>query len=728
MTYLIVSRNGKKEDEFSLSQEKEYILGRGQDCDISLEKVKGLSREHLKIYFDTEGGVWKAELLSQTGILIQDQKPVESLSLEDQSRFSIPPYYFLFTSEEPAKKEKENSLQEEGNQILDQKNGGVLEEKVNLNSKEPLEDLIEDKKDTKDIHAIKDSSKEDLRSFSQTLSTPFHTSFSLRMKCPPPYNKTEKINLDIREKKEWIAGRGKKCDIKIRDKKTSRKHFKIYIKEESFKIEDLKSINGTMVGKKKLIPNTSFSLSDGDVIYVGKTEITVEIKNDIFSLQLEKLEKKKTEKPDAFLSSIQSDLSLDSDHKPQKETLDLQPINSPLAETKVHKERIDSSYKEESKNVKGPFFFLTSAFMRNKKTQKGEEKKSNEKKKKKSFFFVLIFIGFGVFVFFLLEENFLFQKTQKKSLSSQSDDARSEEQLDRIRDIFLMARKNFIEGKYELCSFEIRKLHKIVPSFENSKELESLCLQAFDLRRMEEEKERQEREILALEKQFNEIVEKCKSQITEKTTSSELKKCLASAQDIKPSDPLISDLIFELELKEKKKKKEEAKKLRREKRVQAGMRLFKKAEKWHRQGKIKKAVKAYKNFIESSFPDPHKKKPVARRKLASIISDHNKAIESLLETCRQAYQGSQFKKAFIECDKVLDKIRENEEAFDKKKKSLVHIQKKTKGLYIDSVLEESVGNLESAIVKWKNIIQISVPEDEYYERSKSKLDLYENRL
>ena len=45
-------------------------------------------------------------------------------------------------------------------------------------------------------------------------------------------------------------------------------------------------------------------------------------------------------------------------------------------------------------------------------------------------------------------------------------------------------------------------------------------------------------------------------------------------------------------------------------------------------------------------------------------------------------------------------------------------------IYQESILEEGVGEVEAAKVKWKKILEQSIPEEEYFKKAKIKLKKY----
>jgi hypothetical protein len=52
------------------------------------------------------------------------------------------------------------------------------------------------------------------------------------------------------------------------------------------------------------------------------------------------------------------------------------------------------------------------------------------------------------------------------------------------------------------------------------------------------------------------------------------------------------------------------------------------------------------------------------------------------------------------------------------------LKREMKAIYEDSVLEESLGNVDSAKEKWKRIMAEDLDFDEYYVKAKTKLQKY----
>jgi hypothetical protein len=71
------------------------------------------------------------------------------------------------------------------------------------------------------------------------------------------------------------VGRSKDCDIRIKDFTVSRRHLRCTFQADEFMVEDLGSVNGTLVEGRPMEAGKPISASPGCVIRLGKTTITL---------------------------------------------------------------------------------------------------------------------------------------------------------------------------------------------------------------------------------------------------------------------------------------------------------------------------------------------------------------------------------------------------------------------------------------------------------------------
>jgi DNA-binding NtrC family response regulator len=77
------------------------------------------------------------------------------------------------------------------------------------------------------------------------------------------------------ERGETILGRGREADVRIDDVLLSRRHIAI-VSGDPLTLRDLGSMNGTLLGGRKLAPNESTPLAPGDTITIGTAVLTLQ--------------------------------------------------------------------------------------------------------------------------------------------------------------------------------------------------------------------------------------------------------------------------------------------------------------------------------------------------------------------------------------------------------------------------------------------------------------------
>ncbi|RME16900.1 MAG: FHA domain-containing protein [Bdellovibrio sp.] len=252
MAKLSVFKNGLLFAELELQEGQEYIIGRGTDAQVILEKEKGISRHHIRLYHD--GNYWIAELLSKHSSLIFQGEPCEAIELSSNMEFASSVYSFRFEIE--SQEEKPSSKEEASEKSL------IVVHPAHSNNPSP--------KTEEDVDKTINYANED-----QTLLGPNPQMVAfLRVLSGPGEG-------DLFEMKgvSWTVGRDEECSIQISHPNLSRKHFEISKEEEKYYLIDLKSSNGTYVNDKKVDPDKPVEIKSGDTIRVKRLLFSFEIRN-----------------------------------------------------------------------------------------------------------------------------------------------------------------------------------------------------------------------------------------------------------------------------------------------------------------------------------------------------------------------------------------------------------------------------------------------------------------
>jgi pSer/pThr/pTyr-binding forkhead associated (FHA) protein len=74
---------------------------------------------------------------------------------------------------------------------------------------------------------------------------------------------------------EIKLGRSRSNNVAIDDRMVSRSHCVVQKIKDDFYIKDLNSMNGTFINKVRVPSNKYMKLAKGDIIRLGKTELTI---------------------------------------------------------------------------------------------------------------------------------------------------------------------------------------------------------------------------------------------------------------------------------------------------------------------------------------------------------------------------------------------------------------------------------------------------------------------
>lgn len=644
MARLSVFKDGAQINDLLLTEDREYILGRGEECAVRLEPLQGISRQHLKIYY--KDNQWQLEVLSRFGEVYQNAEKISNqLVLKDEEKFSAPPYEFVFKQEVSP----------------------------HLVAVPAAEDNFGDSQASDDDEKTFVGSV-NLSPYLRVANNQGHTQQIFKL-----------------EGQSWIVGRDTSCPVFIDHPKMSRRQFEIRFQDGSYMVRDLGSSNGTMLNGKDLLAQQWAGLKSGDALSVVDCYVYFELRDSEYENKLKEIPQNLLS-PAVFVPS--RTLSAVSDnHSPavaKYQAPVAQPIKAPQADY----------LPEEAEN------------------------KVN---------FVRILIGLlligGVIYYFTLSPDPAQQveQTAVKTDSLSPFDKLKPEQQQYVRDSYRLADRLFKEGRYEMARQEIAKVHQLVPFFEESKNLEKLAEVAVQTQIDQKKLEQQEQERQEMEEKIVSISNQCRSLLGREMTAEQSKKvdeCLAPAMVLNPEHHAILEIkakvdqLLNEQIERKEKMAEYSALVRKQKS------LFSKAQEIEKQGNFLETIKAYEVVVSSKLPDPQDLRGESRRKIASIQQDLAEQQATQLRLSDEALKKNDYKTAITVLKKALKINPENESVKSKINFSLNELKKQMQVLYQEGILEESVGEVDSAKSKWKKIIDSSVPDEEYYKKSMIKLKKY----
>ena len=498
------------------------------------------------------------------------------------------------------------------------------------------------------------------------------------------------------DQSEWILGRDETADIIVDNPNISRNHCKITKQGPDYFIEDLKSSNGTILNDKELKPGKPYAVQSGDMIYILDIEILFEIKN----LSLEKALSQMKAPPPALKPATDGLLPV-APHP----VSGWPGVGAPLP---AEAPGVIVEMPEESSS---PLGFL----------------KQNKKR----------FIMYGAVLSVVLGG--LLLSTEEKPTEKEGEENEtvvagggelaglSPEQVNWIENTYKIARLSFSQGKFDLCSSEIKKIYKYTDSYQDSKKLEIACTQALENQKRQHDLEYKRKKATATDELIQKVTDQCREKFSTFQFKYELVACLNRAIELSPADGRIQALIDQFETNEALKAEQQRQREKRRQFIKSISSKYHYAKSLHQKGKTLKAMSAYQHFINiSGHRELKQQQAKAKRELASIkqaFQDKNNRLE---ESCKNPFNAGQFQKAYYACDKAADKIPEphNKKSIQLRDKAQNKLEVVMKPLYEEANLNESVGNVAIAQEHWKKILQLDVKTGLYYKRAKAKLNKY----
>jgi len=271
MAKLIVKKGEEAVEEFLLKEEGASI-GRGEGNELLLSD-RSVSRRHARII--REGERWFLEDLgSSNGTFIEGRK-IKKEELISGTEFRIGKFNVLFEEEKKPEIDKEGTIiekEEEGTAVRDIPKEGTKLEEIDPERTICRDELPEDIGET------------DLRKA------------MLVALDGPQKGKTYLLN-----DSEFTIGRGEENQLTVADPSVSLSHAVIVPQGELFLLKDRESRNGTLVNGKQIKEKT---LKMGDIIKIGPQEFRFVERGEIYSLTLGQKEAGVSLKPESLATGL----------------------------------------------------------------------------------------------------------------------------------------------------------------------------------------------------------------------------------------------------------------------------------------------------------------------------------------------------------------------------------------------------------------------------------------
>ena len=482
-------------------------------------------------------------------------------------------------------------------------------------------------------------------------------------------------------KDSWTAGRDVNAEILISDHRVSRKQFEIKKTDQYYEIFDSGSVNGTYINERLLENQNSVVLKSGDVIRVLDHQLIFEMHDPHFFSKVENL-------APMVIEQEESDPVHDEYEQPAEHAQDFAPM--PAVDPKAAKE-----------------------------------------KKLKIMIGVVVGLIAMMYLFSGDGESSSGSPSSKAPAGADPLSALSSQQKSEYRQSLELSKRYFMEGNYSLSLSEVEELMKAYPVTDpEAEKLRNTAVAAIETQKQLLKQEKEEKELQVMEAKIAVATQECGQNIVKFNSDEELDQCLLEALQLNPSHPSIMNIKAQFQSLQAERMVKKQQQAEYNNRVQQLKNLQEKARKIEKEGDYIATLQAYKNVTDSSLPDPGNIKGSTRTYVKKLKEEMAQKIKQYETDSAQARSQGSLKQAVltlrmaIDIDPTRDDLKELAESIknDLRKQMMVYYQ--------EGILEESFGNVEGgdnragAKEKWKKIIEMDLPDGEYYKKAYIKLKKY----
>jgi pSer/pThr/pTyr-binding forkhead associated (FHA) protein len=497
------------------------------------------------------------------------------------------------------------------------------------------------------------------------------------------------------EKPETLIGRDpEKCDIVLSDPEVSSIHAVIKKNAITCTLEDQKSANGTLLNGQRI---NSHELTNGDEFLIGSTTFTVKIKSSFLEQEEERLMPVEENQVVEVEEVVEVDENFD----------DSEIIELGEGEEGV---QLGKSSASESKSL-----FSKDAL-------------KDPEKRKKLLIGAVILLGLWT----LLEEpEKPKQKTvvKKKMPKKNSDKVKgknkkplTKEQIVQLEQRYLLAQSLLGDEKYSRGLIELEKIAAIAPDYKETRALLLMTKEALEKLEKEEKRIREEKARIERVKKVKGLVEKARSAVKERKVIL-AKGLFTQIASLDPENFELTQLKLELEDYEKKleqerleeERKKEARK-QQELALEPGKNFYLKKE-WYN------AIIKLGDFLRREGIDDDLK-----TEASDMLNDSKKkldqTVEPLIGKARSLKEGQDLKGAYEHYMEVLRVNIAHEEALNQMNEIREKLELRSKKVYREAIIAESLSLFDNAKEKFQEVQQISPTDSEYYQKATDKLKEY----
>lgn len=503
------------------------------------------------------------------------------------------------------------------------------------------------------------------------------------------------------QKDEVSIGRGKKCDIIITDKKSSRRNALIKREGARFVIQDLESVNGTYVNGVQIKEQ---ELAGDDLIKIGGTEFEFKAISADYAAREKDLASVSPEQLNAEAPAFDADPQF-APPEVEQPGVDLNAVAGITG--------IDSKAGGKKLTLMERFKALP------KRTQ------------------VIGAVAFLLLCWWLMEDDPTSGKKKvspKKPVASSTANPIGTAAVAASFEALSAEQKKFVESQhslafdfyktkdYDKALFEIEKIFTIVSDYKDSREIQRYAKEG--KRRLEaiEEERRKKEEESKLKTRVSQLVEEAQG-LMKKHFYEQAKELFSQILSLDPDNAQVSSWSKEIDAFEQQQKLEkQQKQVQAEINQQAWM-VYHEGLKEKGKARYYPAIDAFTRTLDMGATDS-KLLHLAKSMIASCHTAIKALLDPVLVEAKQLEDSQDYVKAFSTYQKATRIDPKNPGGFAGMNRIKGILHDRAKALYVEALLSESYSDFVTAQKMYKECIQVAPPDDVYHERATRKLGRY----
>lgn len=484
----------------------------------------------------------------------------------------------------------------------------------------------------------------------------------------------------IEDSETFIGRDPEKCKIILEDSEVSKVHAVIKKSLINCVLEDLDSSNGIIFNGERV---NKAELTNGDEFVIGDTSFTVIISSDIIEVEKDRL----------------------------------MPVedNQQVEIEEIVEEEVDYDQFGEDGEGLGV------------ETEKSLIKRIWKDKRKRLYLIVGVFL---LLLLLILDDdssnpqplNTPVKKEEKKEASNENKMTHSPEVLERLEQNYILAQSKSELGEYYEAKEYIDIVASIDPNYKETQIYLKLIQEGYDklIKMKEEEQEKKER--IERQTKISELLKKASEAVKERNVPS-AKNYFNLILELDPENPEVTPLRIDLEAWEAEqlrvKQEKELAAARRQAMVDKltpGKTLYLREEWYKAIDKLEKFIKSP-DIDEDLLAEATEMLKESKSKLVAMINP-------LLSKARSYQEGQDLKQAFETYGEVLKIDPSSEEALNERNDIFNLLLVRSKKVYREALIAESLSLYPKAKEKFQEVQQISPINSEYYIKATEKLKNY----